>query len=147
MTPFGIKDALDIIIVAMLLYYLYKIMKESGTINIFFGVLAFIIVWVVASEIFEMRLIGTILDKVMSIGLIILVILFQDQIKRFLVELGNHNRWKFLRNLFRHHRPEPPHDDDRRKWGDAHRICLHVHVQVQNRRSHSYRTVNPFGKL
>ena len=64
MTPFGIKDALDIIIVAMLLYYLYKIMKESGTINIFFGVLAFIIVWVVASEIFEMRLIGTILDKV-----------------------------------------------------------------------------------
>ena len=96
MAPFGIKDALDIIIVAMLLYYLYKIMKESGTINIFFGVLAFIIVWVVASEIFEMRLIGTILDKVMSIGLIILVILFQDQIKRFLVELGNHNRWLSL---------------------------------------------------
>ena len=52
MAPFGIKDALDIIIVAMLLYYLYKIMKESGTINIFFGVLAFIIVWLVASEIF-----------------------------------------------------------------------------------------------
>ena len=64
MAPFGIKDALDIIIVAMLLYYLYKIMKESGTINIFFGVLAFIIVWVVASEIFEMRLIGTITDGV-----------------------------------------------------------------------------------
>lgn len=116
MTPFGIKDALDIIIVAMLLYYLYKIMKESGTINIFFGVLAFIIVWVVASEIFEMRLIGTILDKVMSIGLIILVILFQDQIKRFLVELGNHNRWKFLKNLFRHHRSGNSHGDDRRKW-------------------------------
>lgn len=115
MTPFGIKDALDIIIVAMLLYYLYKIMKESGTINIFFGVLAFIIVWVVASEIFEMRLIGTILDKVMSIGLIILVILFQDQIKRFLVELGNHNRWKFLRNMFRHHRSGNSHDDHR-KW-------------------------------
>ena len=66
MTPFGIKDALDVIIVALLLFYLYRIMKESGTINIFFGVLAFIIVWVVASEIFEMRLIGTILDKVMS---------------------------------------------------------------------------------
>lgn len=115
MAPFGIKDALDIIIVAMLLYYLYKIMKESGTINIFFGVLSFIIVWVVASEIFEMRLIGTILDKVMSIGLIILVILFQDQIKRFLVELGNHNRWHFLRNLFRHHR-SPSSEVDSRRW-------------------------------
>ena len=63
MAPFGIKDALDIFIVALLLFYLYRIMKESGTINIFFGVLAFIIVWVVASEILEMRLIGTILDR------------------------------------------------------------------------------------
>ena len=39
MAPFGIKDALDIFIVALLLFYLYRIMKESGTINIFFGVL------------------------------------------------------------------------------------------------------------
>lgn len=116
MTPFGIKDALDVIIVALLLFYLYRIMKVSGTINIFFGVLAFIIVWVVASEIFEMRLIGTILDKVMSIGLIILVILFQDQIKRFLVELGNHKRWHFLRNILRHHRGHKDHSADARRW-------------------------------
>ena len=116
MAPFGIKDALDIFIVALLLFYLYRIMKESGTINIFFGVLAFIIVWVVASEILEMRLIGTILDKVMSIGLIILVILFQDQIKRFLVELGNHKRWRFLRDLFRHHRGDKSNDADTRRW-------------------------------
>ena len=115
MAPFGIKDALDIFIVALLLFYLYRIMKESGTINIFFGVLAFIIVWVVASEILEMRLIGTILDKVMSIGLIILVILFQDQIKRFLVELGNHKRWRFLRDMFRHHRGDKSNDADTRR--------------------------------
>ena len=99
---FGIKDVLDIVIVALMLYYLYKIMKESGTINIFYGVLAFILVWVVAAEILEMRLIGTILDKVMSIGLLILVIIFQDQIKRFLVELGSKKRWKFLTGLFHH---------------------------------------------
>ena len=104
---FGIKDILDIVIVALMLYYLYKIMKESGTINIFYGVLAFILVWVVAAEILEMKLIGTILDKVMSIGLLILVIIFQDQIKRFLVELGSKKRWKFLTGLF-HHR----HKDD-----------------------------------
>ncbi len=85
---FGLKDILDITIVAMMLYYLYKIMRESGTINIFYGVLAFIVVWVVASEILEMKLIGSILDKFMSIGLLILVIIFQDQIKRFLVEIG-----------------------------------------------------------
>ncbi|MDE6321546.1 MAG: DNA integrity scanning protein DisA nucleotide-binding domain protein, partial [Muribaculaceae bacterium] len=49
------------------------------------------------------RLIGTILDKFMSIGLLVLVILFQDQIKRFLVELGSQRRWHFIKNLFHHH--------------------------------------------
>lgn len=104
MPAFGIKDIIDILLVALLLYYIYKLMKESGTINIFYGVMAFIVVWLVASEIFAMRLIGTILDKFMSIGLLILVILFQDQIKRFLVELGSHRRWRFLSKLLHHHR-------------------------------------------
>lgn len=106
MPPFGIKDILDIVIVAMLLYYVYRLMKESGTINIFYGVLAFIAVWMLASEIFELRLIGTILDKFMSIGLLILVILFQDQIKRFLVTLGSHKRWQFLARFFHHHKDD-----------------------------------------
>lgn len=116
MTPFGIKDALDIFIVALLLFYLYRLMKESGTINIFFGVLAFIVVWVVTSEILEMRLIGTILDKFMSIGLLVLVILFQDQIKRFLEELGSNQRWRFLKKLFHHHRNGSNGNDDSRRW-------------------------------
>ena len=55
MDHFGIKDALDIAIVALLLFYLYKIMKESGTLNIFFGVLAFIVVWVLTSQILELK--------------------------------------------------------------------------------------------
>ncbi len=99
---FGIKDAFDILLVALLLYYLYRLMKESGVINIFYGVMAFIVVWVIASQMLEMRLTGTILDKFMNIGLLVLVILFQDQLKRFLVELGSQKRWKFLRNLFHH---------------------------------------------
>lgn len=76
-------------------------MKESGTINIFYGVLAFIVAWVVMSEILDMRLIGTIMDMFVNIGLIIIVILFQDQIKRFLVEIGSHKRWQRLNNLFK----------------------------------------------
>jgi uncharacterized protein (TIGR00159 family) len=38
----------------------------------------------------------------MNIGLLVLVILFQDQLKRFLVDLGSQKRWRFLRNLFSH---------------------------------------------
>ncbi|MDE5662063.1 MAG: diadenylate cyclase CdaA [Muribaculaceae bacterium] len=106
MFDFGIKDAIDILLFAVLLFYIYRLMKESGTINIFYGVLAFIVVWVLASEIFAMRLIVTILDMLMAIGLIILVILFQEPIKRFLVELGSHRRWKFLSKLFHHHKEE-----------------------------------------
>ena len=114
MDHFGLKDAFDIAIVALLLFYLYRIMKESGTLNIFFGVLAFIVVWVLTSQILELKLLGSILDQFMGIGLLVLVILFQDQIKRFLVELGDHKRWRFLKNLFRHDKGGA--SSDRRKY-------------------------------
>ena len=114
MFDLGIKDAIDILLFALLLFYIYRLMKESGTINIFYGVLSFIVVWVLASEIFGMRLIGTILDKFMAIGLIILVILFQEQIKRFLVELGSKRRWRFLRNIFHQHHEQA--DNEALAW-------------------------------
>ena len=108
MFSFGIKDIIDILIVALLLYTLYKMMKESGTISIFTGVLAFVGVWIVVTQILDMRLIGSIMDKFMSVGLLILVILFQDEIKRFLVQLGSHKRWRFFFNFF--FKNSPLHD-------------------------------------
>lgn len=102
MLNFGIKDIIDILLVAALLYYVYRLMKRSGSLSLFFGVFFFAILWVVASEILNMRLTGSILDKFMSIGLIILVILFQDQIKRFLTDIGSQRKWAKLRRWFRH---------------------------------------------
>lgn len=104
MIQFGIKDALDVLLVASLLFGLYKLMKQSGTKNIFLGVLAFIGVWLVTSEILGMRLTGTILDKFMSIGLLVLVIIFQEQIKRFLEEVGSHQRWHLLQRFLHRRR-------------------------------------------
>ena len=66
---FGIKDILDILIVATLLYSLYRLMKESGSINIFTGVLIFIGVWVVVTRILDMKLMGAIMDKLTSVRL------------------------------------------------------------------------------
>lgn len=106
MLDFGIKDIIDILIVGLLLFYLYKMMRKSGTLSLFYGVLAFILVWVLASEIFDMRLTGTILDKFMNIGLIVLVILFQEQIRRFLIDLGSQDKWKFIKRLFKHDRED-----------------------------------------
>ncbi len=110
---FGIKDAIDIIVVATLMFYTYRMMKESGTINIFYGVLAFIVAWVVMSEILDMRLIGTIMDMFVNIGLIIIVILFQDQIKRILVEIGSHKRWQWINGIFKHNSDD---ETKEKKW-------------------------------
>ena len=112
MISLGIKDIIDILLIAVLLYYVYRMMRKSGTLSLFYGVLSFIVVWVLASEIFDMRLTGTILDKFMSIGLIVLVVLFQDQIKRFLIDLGSQGRWRVVKRLFRHEKdPMKEHSD------------------------------------
>lgn len=102
----GIKDIIDILLVATMLYYLYRTMQKSGSINIFIGVLAFVIIWVVLYKILDMQLIGTILDKFIDIGLFILVILFQDQIKHFLIQLGSQKHLRFITKLW--HKDEKP---------------------------------------
>ncbi|MDR3062308.1 MAG: diadenylate cyclase CdaA [Dysgonamonadaceae bacterium] len=97
---FGIKDAIDVLLVAFFLYKLYQLMKKSGTTAIFSGILAFIATWIVISQILEMRLMGAILDKFISVGFIVLIILFQDEIRRFLQAMGSHRGWKFLTRIF-----------------------------------------------
>ncbi len=114
MMTIGIKDIIDILIVATILFYVYKIMKESGTLSIFLGVLAFIVIWFIASVFLQMELTGRILDKFMNIGLLILVIIFQDQIKRFLVEIGSHQRWRFIHNLFKRKKEEQ--GEEQKSW-------------------------------
>lgn len=89
---FGIKDAIDILLVAMLLYYSYRLMKESRSLNIFFGVLIFIVFWLFVSQILEMRLLGTLLDRIVSVGAIALIILFQEEIRKFFFTIGTHQR-------------------------------------------------------
>lgn len=65
---FGIKDFIDILLVAFLLYYTYKLMKASGSINVFTGILVFILIWLVVSQVLEMKLLGSIFDKLVSVG-------------------------------------------------------------------------------
>ena len=101
LVSFGIKDALDIFLVAFLMYQIYKLMKNSGTLTIFNGVVSVIIVWLLVSQVLEMRLIGSIFDKFISVGFLVLVILFQDEIRRFLFALGSNKGWRFIFKLFK----------------------------------------------
>ncbi|MDP4270666.1 MAG: diadenylate cyclase CdaA [Bacteroidota bacterium] len=95
-----IKDIIDILLVAFLLYYTYRLMKASGTINVFIGVLTIVGIWLLVSHVLGMRLLGSIMDKLVSVGVIALVILFQDEIRRFLINLGSHKRWRYLLKFF-----------------------------------------------
>lgn len=92
MLEFGIKDFIDILLVALLLYYTYKLMKDSGSINVFTGILIFILIWLIVSQVLEMRLLGSILDKLVSVGVLAIIVLFQDEIRRFLFTLGTHRQ-------------------------------------------------------
>lgn len=97
---FGIKDVIDIFCVAFLLYYIYKLMKASGSLNVFYGILVFIVTWVIVSQVIEMRLMGSIFDKLVSVGVLALIILFQEDIRRFFLTLGSQRRLNLIMRLF-----------------------------------------------
>mgnify|MGYP002521525349 CR=1 FL=1 len=97
---FGIKDVVDIFLVALMLYYIYRLMKESRSLNVFIGIMMFVVLWIFVSHILEMRLLGSIMDKLVSVGVIALIILFQDDIRKFLYNLGAHQRVRTLVKLF-----------------------------------------------
>lgn len=97
---FGIKDLIDVLLVALMLFYLYKFMKESGSLNLFVGILTIIVVWVLVSQIFQMRLLGGILDTLVSVGALALIILFQDEIRHFLRDVGSQRRVRRILDFF-----------------------------------------------
>ena len=100
MENFGIKDIIDILLVAFVMYQLYNLVKKSGTTTIFKGIIAFIILWIIVSHVLQMRLMGAILNKFVSIGMFVIIILFQDEIRRFLMTLGANSVFRSLVKLF-----------------------------------------------
>lgn len=100
MFEFGIKDFVDIFCVALMLYYIYRLMKESRSLNVFIGIMVFIVVWLFVSQILEMRLLGSVMDKLVSVGVIAIIILFQEEIRKFLYTLGAHRRVNGIIRLF-----------------------------------------------
>ena len=109
---FGVKDLVDILLVAYLLYQTYRLMKDSGSINIFIGILVFIGCWIIVSQVLEMRLLGSIFDKLVSVGVLALIVLFQDDVRKFLVTVGSHKRWENLLRFLRKNNQEKVEQSD-----------------------------------
>lgn len=100
MFDFGLKDAIDIFLVATLLYYIWRLMKASGSLNIFYGILFFIVIAAVVSQMLAMKVLGSIVNSILNIGGIALIVIFQEEIRRFLLTLGSQRRFTLFAKMF-----------------------------------------------
>lgn len=81
-------DIIDIILVGFLIYQIYKLMRGTTAISIFFGIIIIYVVWIIVKAL-NMSLLSAIMGQVLGVGVIALIILFQQEIRRFLLHLGN----------------------------------------------------------
>lgn len=98
-------DLIDILLVAALLFTLYKLLKGTVAINIFLGLVSLFVLWRVVT-ILQMELLSQILGAFISVGLVALIIIFQPEIRQFLLTVGTtkffnkNSRFSFIRSFF-----------------------------------------------
>lgn len=83
-----IIDIIDILLVTYLIYQLFKLIRGTNAINIFFGIIFLYLFWFLVKS-FNMNLLSAILGQVLGVGVIALVVIFQQEIRRFLLHLGS----------------------------------------------------------
>ncbi|MBC8770189.1 diadenylate cyclase [Arenibacter sp. BSSL-BM3] len=97
---FSVTDIIDIFLVAVLMYYVYQLVRGTVAINIFIGI---VIVWAFwkLTEVLGMKMISSMVGGFMQVGLIALIIVFQQEIRKFLLMVGSTN-FASKRNFLKH---------------------------------------------
>ena len=98
---FTFLDVLDIVLVATLLYYVYKLLKGTVAINIFIGIALVVLIWKITQAL-QMEMLSGLLGTLISVGAIAVLIVFQPEVRKFLLMLGSTNftnRRNFLKQL------------------------------------------------
>ncbi len=98
---FGVIDFIDVFLVAILLYYIYKLVKGTVAINIFIGIIIIYVIWKL-TDVLNMFMLHTIFDGFMTVGIIALIVVFQPEIRKFLLMVGSTNlggQRKFFSNM------------------------------------------------
>ncbi len=96
-----ILDIIDIVCVALLLYYLYKLIKGTVAVNIFIGIVIVLLIGML-TQLLQMELLSSVLGEFIGLGMFALIVVFQQEIRKFLLMLGSTNftqRGKFFRQL------------------------------------------------
>lgn len=118
-------DIVDVVLVAVLVYYIYRMARGTNVMLIFWALIILLIGWRVADSL-GMRLLGAILSAVASVGLIALVVIFQPEIRKFLLFLGTKTQldeslWKRLQ-FWRYHQQQKSTIDYEAYVG----ACMHM---------------------
>ena len=87
---FSVIDFIDVFLVAILLYYVYKLVKGTVAINIFIGIIVIYSVWKL-TDFLNMSMLHNIFDGFMKVGIIALIVVFQPEIRKFLLMIGSTN--------------------------------------------------------
>lgn len=98
---YSFLDILDVVLVATLLYYVYKLLRGTAAINIFIGITIIFLIWKITQAL-EMEMLSGILGTLTSGGVIALIVVFQQEIRKFLLMLGTTNfssKRNFLKQL------------------------------------------------
>ncbi|AEH00189.1 MULTISPECIES: diadenylate cyclase CdaA [unclassified Lacinutrix] len=98
---FSLVDIIDVVLVALLLYYVYKLVRGTVAINIFLGIVIIYIIWKITQAL-HMQLLSNILGGFISVGMFALIVVFQQEIRKFLLMIGSTNfasKRGFLKHL------------------------------------------------
>jgi uncharacterized protein (TIGR00159 family) len=100
---FSYIEILDILMVTFILYQVYKLIKGTAAMNIFIAIILFYVIYLLVKAL-KMELMTMILGQFIGVGMIALIILFQQEIRRFLLHVGTtyvtHSRNSVLRRFF-----------------------------------------------
>lgn len=98
--PFSLRDLIDILLVAIIMFWIYRTTKGTNAPYILTGIIAIYLLWVVVKTL-NMELLSSILGQIISVGVIALIIVFQPEIRRFLQMIGmRQKRLGFIINIF-----------------------------------------------
>ncbi len=86
---FGFKDLVDILLVALLLFEAFRILRTSGAVNLFWGILAYIGLWFLVSFVLRLELTGAVFNFIGSAGAVALVVIFQEEIRGMFSRIGS----------------------------------------------------------
>ena len=83
-------DLIDIALVALLLFSLYRLVKGTVAINIFLGIVIIYMIWKI-TDLLNMDVLSNILGNFISVGFFALIVVFQQEIRKFLLLIGSSN--------------------------------------------------------